>query len=187
MTRGIYLPSFVVIGGVVLTLSCREAVTLGQGHRKAIQYMSPDLYFLCPKYLRSSSNDFDMRSKSRCSGGGCGRNELKTQSHPRLGRLNYMQHTLQCWWSFKLNMKRICPKMCSITCHAFCAKIWRTVDIREWYEEVCNICGGFFCVCVCGGDLVKSRSHEIGCHYDRFALKFDRHLGSAAAEVPVKF
>ena len=36
-------------------------------------------------------------------------------------------------------------------------------------------------------NLVKSRSREIGCYNDRIVLKFDRHLGSAAAEVPVKF
>ena len=35
--------------------------------------------------------------------------------------------------------------------------------------------------------LVKSRSREIGCYNDRIALKFDRHLGSAAVEVPFKF
>ena len=32
-----------------------------------------------------------------------------------------------------------------------------------------------------------SRSREIGYYNDRIALKFDRHLGSGAAEVPVKF
>ena len=36
-------------------------------------------------------------------------------------------------------------------------------------------------------DPVKSRRREIGCYNDRIALKFDRHLGSTAAEVPVKF
>ena len=36
-------------------------------------------------------------------------------------------------------------------------------------------------------DLVKSRSREIECCNDRIALKFERHLGSAAAEVPIKF
>ena len=36
-------------------------------------------------------------------------------------------------------------------------------------------------------DLVKSRSHEIGTLNCRIALKFDRHIGSTAAEVPVKF
>ena len=36
-------------------------------------------------------------------------------------------------------------------------------------------------------DLVKSRSREIRCQNDRIALKFERHFGSAAAEVPVKF
>ena len=34
-------------------------------------------YFLCPKYLRSSSNGFDVKSKSHCGGGG-GENKLKT-------------------------------------------------------------------------------------------------------------
>ena len=28
------------------------AMTLGQSHQKVIQYIFPDLYFLCPKYLR---------------------------------------------------------------------------------------------------------------------------------------
>ena len=59
------------------------AVTLGQGHPKVTQYIFPDPYFLCPKYLRSSWNGFDVRSKSHCGGGGRGRrhgggNELKT-------------------------------------------------------------------------------------------------------------
>ena len=35
-------------------------------------------------------------------------------------------------------------------------------------------------------DLVKSRSRDIGYYHDRIALKFDRHLGSAAAKVPFK-
>ena len=34
---------------------------------------------------------------------------------------------------------------------------------------------------------MKSRSHEIGTLNCRIALKFDRHIGSNAAEVPVKF
>ena len=60
------------------------AVTLGQGqgqgHQTVIQYILPNLYFLCPEYLRFSSNAFDVRSKSHCgSGGGGGSgNELKT-------------------------------------------------------------------------------------------------------------
>ena len=58
-----------------------RAVTLGKGQRKVIQYIFPDLYFLCPKYLRFSSNRFDVRSKSHCGGGGGGGgggNDLKT-------------------------------------------------------------------------------------------------------------
>ena len=39
------------------------AMTLGQGHQKVIQYIFPDQYFLCPKYLSFSSNGFDVRSK----------------------------------------------------------------------------------------------------------------------------
>ena len=35
--------------------------------------------------------------------------------------------------------------------------------------------------------LVKSQSHEIGSSNHRIALKFDRRLGSSAAETPVKF
>ena len=34
---------------------------------------------------------------------------------------------------------------------------------------------------------MKFQSHEIGCYDDRIALKYDRHLGSTAAAVPVKF
>ena len=36
-------------------------------------------------------------------------------------------------------------------------------------------------------NAVKSRSHAIGCHDDLIVLKFDRHLDSATADVPVKF
>ena len=53
------------------------AVTLGQGQGKVIQYISPDPYILCAKYVRFSSYSFDVRGKS-CCGGGRGGNELKT-------------------------------------------------------------------------------------------------------------
>ena len=36
-------------------------------------------------------------------------------------------------------------------------------------------------------NLAKSRNRQIIYHNDRIVLKFDRHLGSVAAEVPVKF
>ena len=46
------------------------AVTLGQGHEKVIQYISPDPYILlCAKYQRFTSNGFDVRGKSFCGGG----------------------------------------------------------------------------------------------------------------------
>ena len=62
------------------------AVTLGQDHHKVIKYISPDSYILCAKYLRLSSNGFDVRDKNCCGGGrgdgrgggGRGGNELKT-------------------------------------------------------------------------------------------------------------
>ena len=62
------------------------AVTLGQGHKTVIQYIFPDPYILCAKYLRFSWNGFDVRGKRCCDGGrgGGGRggwrggNELKT-------------------------------------------------------------------------------------------------------------
>ena len=40
---------------------------------------------------------------------------------------------------------------------------------------------------VLSSDLVKTRSHEIGTLNGRIAVKFDRPIGSIAAEVPVKF
>ena len=57
------------------------AVTLGQGHGKVIQYISPDPYIFCAKYLRFSWNGFDVRGKSYCGRGcgrGRGRKELKS-------------------------------------------------------------------------------------------------------------
>ena len=61
------------------------AVTFGQGHGKVNQYISPDPYILCAKYVRFSWNGFDERGKSCCGGGrggghgaGGGGNELKT-------------------------------------------------------------------------------------------------------------
>ena len=60
------------------------AVTLGQGHGNVIEYISPEPYILCAKYVRFSSNGVDVRGKSCCSGGrdgglggGRGGNELK--------------------------------------------------------------------------------------------------------------
>ena len=56
------------------------AVTLGQGHRMVIQYISQDPYILCAKYERFSSNGFDVSGESFCGRGRSRRvgNELKT-------------------------------------------------------------------------------------------------------------
>ena len=54
------------------------AVTLGHGHGKVIQYIFPDPYMIHAKYVRFSSNGFDVRGKSCCGGGrggGGGRTE----------------------------------------------------------------------------------------------------------------
>ena len=90
MTRGISLPSYVVIGWVVLTISCRQAFFLWMSQPWTwVKVLQEDLYFLCPTYLRFGSNSFDIRSKSNCGGRGRGGGkELKTLSHPRLGWLN---------------------------------------------------------------------------------------------------
>ena len=58
--------SYFIVQKSKFLLMNATAVTLSQGHGKVIQYISPDLYILCPKYLRFSSN-----------GGGHGRTELK--------------------------------------------------------------------------------------------------------------
>ena len=90
MTRATELTRFVVIRWVVLTLLSRQplllndatAVTLGQGHGKVIQYITPEPYILRAKYQRFRSNGFDVRGKGFCGGGrgrgGRGGNELKT-------------------------------------------------------------------------------------------------------------
>ena len=66
-----------------IVLMGATAMTLDQlRHQKIIQYISPEPYILCSRYLRFSSNGFDMRVKSRCDceHGGRGRdgNKLKT-------------------------------------------------------------------------------------------------------------
>ena len=83
MTRGIKLYSDWLRGSYFILQTSKflfinaTAGTLSQGHRKVIQYIFPDPYFLCPKYLRFSSNHFKVISKSHCGGGG-GRHKLKT-------------------------------------------------------------------------------------------------------------
>ena len=69
--------SYFIVQTSKLSLIDTTAMTLDQGHGQVTQYISPDLYILCPKYLRFSSNGFDVISKSRC-GGGRGGNKLKT-------------------------------------------------------------------------------------------------------------
>ena len=69
---------FIVLTSKFLVIDA-TAMTLSQGHGKVIQYISPDPYILCAKYVRFSSNGFDVRGKSCCGGGrGRGGNELKT-------------------------------------------------------------------------------------------------------------
>ena len=73
--------SYFIVQTNKFSLIDAKALTLGQGHRKVIQYISHDLYILCPRHLRFSSNGIDVRCKSRGGGGrggGHGGNELKT-------------------------------------------------------------------------------------------------------------
>ena len=42
-------------------------------------------------------------------------------------------------------------------------------------------------LCSLSGRTSKSQSREIGCYNDCIALKFGKHLGSAATEAPVNF
>ena len=107
------------------------AVTLGQGHGKVIWYISPDLYILCPKYLRFSSNSFDVIGKShwgrRWGGRGrCGGNKLKTQSHPDLGDLTMIwciseqfgvYHVMTLLWCFY-------PNKMSTILHCYVSASW---------------------------------------------------------------
>ena len=59
-------------GWVIITLSCRQVCqsvpVMAMGHGMVMQYISPDLYFLCLKYLRFSTISFHIRSKSCCGG-----------------------------------------------------------------------------------------------------------------------
>ena len=66
---------FIVQTNIFLPIDA-TAVTLGQGQGKVTQYISPDLYVFCPKYLRFGSKGFDMKKKGKnhCSG----RNKMKT-------------------------------------------------------------------------------------------------------------
>ena len=85
------------------------AVPLGEGHGKVIQYISPDPYILSAKYQRFSSNGFDVRGKSFCGGGGGrGRKELKTKSHPRPGWLNDVMnmYSYNCSHNLMIHMHR---------------------------------------------------------------------------------
>ena len=56
-------------GSHKILLITATAVTLSQGYGNVIRYISPDPYILCAKYLRFSSNGFDVRGKSCCGGG----------------------------------------------------------------------------------------------------------------------
>ena len=57
------------------------AVTMGQGHKKIISYISLYPYILCPKYVRFGTNGLEVRGKRLCGGVRSsvhGRNKLKT-------------------------------------------------------------------------------------------------------------
>ena len=61
---------------------------------------------------------------------------------------------------------------------SFCLGLWYAYSPRPLFTKRMD---------VLLQDLMNSQSHKIGCYNHRTSLKFDRHLGSNAAEVPVKF
>ena len=69
--------SHFIVQTIKILLIDATAVTLGQCYEMVVQYISPDPYILCPKYLGFSSKGFDVRGKRQC-GGGRGGNQLKT-------------------------------------------------------------------------------------------------------------
>ena len=110
MTMAIKQPCFVVMSGshfIVQTSKLLQidvrAVTLSQGHGKFIQYISPDPYILCTKYLRFSWNGFDVGGKQKLLWGGGrsrrGENKPKAYSHPRPEWLNNWTWCIFSWGS----------------------------------------------------------------------------------------
>ena len=95
-TREILLPSFVVIGLVVLTSSHRQAFFVNHCHSRDLGSRSqkgrpvhlPRPMLSLSKYLRLSSNGFNVRRESCCGDGDSGGNEFKISSHPRPEDLN---------------------------------------------------------------------------------------------------
>ena len=112
------------------------AVTLGLGHGKVIWYISPDLYILCPKYLRFSSNSFDVIGKShwgrRWGGRGrCGGNKLKTQSHPDLGDLTMIWCISEQFGVYHVMTLLRCfyPNKMSTISHCYVSASWLQLHI----------------------------------------------------------
>ena len=70
--------SHLIVQTIKFLLINATAVTLGEGHEEVIQYISPDPYIVCAKYLRFSSNGFDVRGESCCGCQRGGGNKLKT-------------------------------------------------------------------------------------------------------------
>ena len=123
------------------------AVTLGLGHRKIIQSISPDSYILCAKYLWFSSNSFDVRGKCFCSSGRGGsrrsRNKLKTWSHPRLGWLN--DNTFSSCAVTRAGVVVLSTRTCS------------TRILNSWYSyftRTCELQSNSTCTCTCGQVLI---------------------------------
>ena len=106
------------------------AVTLGQGHRKVIEYISPDSYILCAKYLWFSTNGFDVRDKSCWVGGRGGGGEDAAETNwkhkftPDWGDLiNQISARIQAFLFRENNQYRLlhCWK------NAFCAILLRLI------------------------------------------------------------
>ena len=115
--------------------------------------------------------------------------------------------TLSWWLQFEITYWTITPikivKLASI-------RYWSDTKVSYWclidVALMVSVSGTHYhitqkllplpCLCVVlasgplfasSSNLVKSPNCMIGCYNDRIALTFDRHFGSTAAEVPVKF
>ena len=90
--------SYVIAQRSKFLLIYATAVTLGEGHRKVVQYIFPDPYILCAKYLRFSSNGFDVRGNSFCGGGGGGGGRGGGRGGNEPGWLDYMWLEIYYFW-----------------------------------------------------------------------------------------
>ena len=103
------------------------AVTLGQGDGGVSQYISTDPYILCAKYVRFSSNGFDVRGKSCCRGG-----------HGWNIKSRHTGLTLILISRSMISPFQICTTKIS---HWVCAE---NLTLKEWAADMLGACVGWY-------------------------------------------